>query len=55
MTATPILVDSEGTCGLEEQSRTHKQKVVSLSPVSANVLCSWARHFTLLAPPHLGG
>ena len=28
----------EGTCGLAEQRRTHKRKVVSLSPSTANVL-----------------
>ena len=44
----------EGTCGLAQHSRIHKQKIASLSPISANVLCSWARHFTVLAPPHLG-
>ena len=30
----------EIACGLAEQSRTHKRKVVSSSPVSANVFVS---------------
>ena len=39
----------EDTCGLVETWRTHNPKVVSSSPTTANVLWTWADHFTLLA------
>ncbi len=38
-----------GTCGLVEKCRTHNTKVVSSSPATANVLWTWANHFTFLA------
>ena len=39
-----------GTCMvLADLCRTHKLKVVSSSPATANVLWTWANHFTLLA------
>ncbi len=37
-----------GTCGLAETCRTHNTEVVSSSPATANVLWTWANHFTLL-------
>ena len=35
-------------CGLADQWRVHKQKVVGSSPVMVNVLCPWVRHFTII-------
>ena len=37
----------ESVCGLAEQSRTHKRKVVSLSPVSTNVFVSLGKILNL--------
>ena len=37
----------ESACGLAEQSRTHKQKVVSSSPVSANMFVSLGKILNL--------
>ena len=34
------------TSGLVDQCWVHKQKVVSSSPITVNVLCPWVRHFT---------
>ena len=39
--------DIESACGLAEQSRTHKRKVVSSSPVSANVFVSLGKMLNL--------
>ena len=37
----------ESACGLAEQSRTHKRKVVSSSPVRANVFVSLSKILNL--------
>ena len=45
------LVGHAWSSGTEQNS---KQKVVSSGPISAKVLCSWVRHFTLFVPPNVG-
>ena len=40
-------VADETVCGLAEQSRTHKWKVVSSSPVSVNIFVSLGKIFNL--------
>ena len=39
-----------GECGLVDECWVHKQKVVGSSPVMANMLCPWVRHFTSITP-----
>ena len=43
----------EGTCGLAEQRRTHRRKVVSLSPATVNVLVNLGKslYLTCLIDP----
>ena len=38
------------TCGLADQHRVHKHKVVGSSPVTANMLSPWVSHFTIITP-----
>ena len=42
-----VFITEGSACGLAEQSRTHKRKVVSSSPVSANVFVSLGKMLNL--------